>query len=297
MTISKRINSKIGFEINEKAVSLRLIMAPLDPQRIVSSISAPNLQILSDDVVEFLESRTEFLEFDYLGYEVKTVDYVSNLYLMINPDPLNFAYVRENSLVICHHKISPHNNGIYTKMLDHAKKSLFNIYNFHLGWDTMEGGIMDSFLFDFGLLNHEYEKVDLMYRGHRIPQLGAIFKRKFSLDEITRRLSLMNVRSSVIINPQCHTFKVGYIPGGGFVDNMVIEMAEMGVDVLISSDHNWVVETVARELGMTLVEIDHYHSERHGLFTLKKLLENSFIGTPVSILENVEGMQRAPCDC
>jgi putative NIF3 family GTP cyclohydrolase 1 type 2 len=272
-------------------------MAPINPQILKPLVEEPKNQILSDDVIEFLESRTQLFEFDYIGYEVKSVDYVSGLSLMINPDPLNFAHVQENSLVICHHKISPHNNRIYSKMLEHAKEYRFNIYNFHLGWDIMDGGIRDSFLFDFGLLQNEFEKVDLTYRGHLIPRLGAIFKRKMSIEDLITRLNLMNVRSSVIINPQCQTSRVGYIPGGGFVDNMVIEMAEYGVDVLISSDHNWVVETVARELGMTLVEIDHYHSERHGLLTMKKLLESSFPETPISILENVDGIQRAPCDC
>ncbi len=161
----------------------------------------------------------------------------------------------------------------------------------------MEGGIRDSFLIDFGLSHHEFEKVDLTYRGNLIPHLGTIFKRRISLEDLIARLYLMNVRPSIIINPQCQTSRIGYIPGGGFVDNMVIEMADLGVDILISSDHNWVVETVARELGMTLVEIDHYHSERHGLRTMKNLLESSFPGTPISILENVEGIQRAPCDC
>ncbi|MFW9926135.1 MAG: Nif3-like dinuclear metal center hexameric protein, partial [Candidatus Thorarchaeota archaeon] len=175
--------------------------------------------------------------------------------------------------------------------------SNFNIYNFHLGWDIMEGGIIDSFLFDFGLSHHDFEKVDLTYRDYLIPQLGAIFKKRITMEDVVNRLYMMNVQPSIIINPQCKASKIGYIPGGGFVDDMVIEMADLGVDVLISSDHNWVVETIAREVGMTLIEIDHYRSERHGLRTMKNLLENSFSNIPINILENVDGMERAPCDC
>lgn len=117
------------------------------------------------------------------------------------------------------------------------------------------------------------------------------------MEDVVNRLYMMNVQPSIIINPQCKASKIGYIPGGGFVDDMVIEMADLGVDVLISSDHNWVVETIAREVGMTLIEIDHYRSERHGLRTMKNLLENSFSNIPINILENVDGMERAPCDC
>ncbi|MHA2067187.1 MAG: Nif3-like dinuclear metal center hexameric protein [Candidatus Thorarchaeota archaeon] len=287
----------IDLEGKDKSISFRAMAVPINPLKLKPIEEDSKNFILSDNVVELLERRTKYLEFDYIGYEVKSVEYVSAVFLMINPDPMNLVHVPENSLVISHHKISTHKNRIYSKMLERAKESKFNIYNFHLGWDIMEGGIRDSFLLDFGLSSHDFEKVDLTYRGHLIPQLGAIFKPRLSMEELFARLSLMNVRPTIIINPQCQTSRIGYIPGGGFVDDMVIEMADMGVDVLISSDHNWVVEAVARELGMTLIEIDHYHSERHGLRTMKNFLESSFPDTPISILENVDGIQPAPCDC
>ncbi|MFQ5832552.1 MAG: Nif3-like dinuclear metal center hexameric protein [Candidatus Thorarchaeota archaeon] len=290
-------NVRMELDRIDKPISFRPMVTPIDPGRLQPLTAEPKARVSSDSVVEFLERRTQTFEFDYVGYEVKSVDYSSALYLMINPDPLNFVHVPKNSLVICHHKISTHNNRIYSQMLEHAKQARYNIYNFHLGWDIMDGGIMDSFLSDFGLSENEFRKVDLTYRDHLIPRLGAIFKRDISMGDLIDRLYSMNVRPSVIINPQCRTSKVGYIPGGGFVDNMMIEMADWGVDVLISSDLNWVVETVARELGMTLVEIDHYRSERHGLLPMKELLERAFPKTPTRVLENIDGMQRAPCKC
>jgi putative NIF3 family GTP cyclohydrolase 1 type 2 len=84
------------------------------------------------------------------------------------------------------------------------------------------------------------------------------------------------------------------VQSGGFVDTMVIEMADFGVDVLISSDHNFVVETIARELGMTLMEIDHYVSERYGLYFMQRILGTAFPDIPVTILENIESIQ---CTC
>ncbi|MFW9883516.1 MAG: Nif3-like dinuclear metal center hexameric protein [Candidatus Thorarchaeota archaeon] len=293
----KQNTINIDLDGMSKPILFREMEPPINPRRIPSIAAESKEFIFSDNVIEFLEAHTVMLEFDYIGYEVRTVDYISGVFLMINPDPRNLAHVPENSLVISHHKISTHNNRIYAEMLDLAKRTGFNIYNFHLAWDIMEGGIRDSFLSNFGLTTHEYENIDLTYRSVLIPQLGAIFKRRMSIEEITTKLILMNVRPTVIINPQCKTSTIGYIPGGGFVDNMVIEMADYGVDVLISSDHNWVVETVARELGMTLIEIDHYQSERHGLTTMKTLLESSFPKTPINILENMHGMQHASCDC
>jgi putative NIF3 family GTP cyclohydrolase 1 type 2 len=182
-------------------------------------------------------------------------------------------------------------------MLEQAETSKFNIFNFHLGWDVMPDGIGDSFLHHFGLSRDEYEKVDLTYRGHVIEKLGAIMNKAVSMEDLITRLQWMNVMPSAIINPQCKTSKIGYIPGGGFVDRMIIQMADLGVDVLISSDYNWVVETVARELGVSLVEIDHYISERYGLHTMRKLLTNEFPETPTSILENIDNIQCSHDDC
>ncbi len=76
--------------------------------------------------------------------------------------------------------------------------------------------------------------MDLTYRGHTISNLGSIRNPGISLNRIVNQLDSMEVFPSVIVNPQCQTSRVDYIPGGGFVDTMVIEMADFGMDVLIS---------------------------------------------------------------
>jgi len=291
--LEKPIGEMQNLYTSDLATSFKAMSIPLLPDNVENLMLKTGEFIDSDAIVNYLENRTQIYDFDHLGYECKTVEQVRGIYLMINPDPLNFELVPENSIVICHHKISTHHNRIYREMLDQAREEKFNIYNIHLGWDVMPDGIGDSFLLHFGLTKDEFQKVDLTYRGHKISKLGAIINRPFSIDEIVQKLNSMNVFPSVIINPRCTTNKVGYIPGGGFNDQMIIEMADMGVDVLVSSDHNWVVETVARECGVTLIEIDHYVSERYGLQSMKKLLSGKFPNTPVHILENIDNIQ---CD-
>ncbi len=251
--LEKPIGEMQNLYTSDLATSFKTMSIPLLPENLENLMLKSGDFIASDAIVNFLENRTQIYDFDYLGYECKTVEQISGIYLMINPDPLNLEHVLESSIVICHHKISTHDNRIYRKMLEHAREQKFNIYNIHLGWDVMPDGIGDSFLLHFGLAKDEFQKVDLTYSGHKISKLGAIINRQFSIDELFQKLSSMNVFPSVIINPRCSTNKVGYIPGGGFNDQMIIEMADMGVDVLISSDANWVVETVARECGVTLI--------------------------------------------
>jgi putative NIF3 family GTP cyclohydrolase 1 type 2/rhodanese-related sulfurtransferase len=253
--------------------------------------------IESEKVTEFLEARSPPPKFDHLGYEVKTTDRINGIYLMINPDPRNLPYVPSNSLVICHHKISTHPNRIYESMLKQTKIRQVNIFNFHLAWDIMEDGVSDSFLSHFGVPKEQYQKVDLTYRGHRILNLGSVIQSYFPIEEVVARLNALKVHPSAILNPQCCYTHFGFIPGGGFVDEMIIEMREYGVDALISSDLNFVAEIVARELEMTLIAIDHYKSERYALDAMQKLLTKTFPKTPTTILEQRDFVQCPSGSC
>ncbi|MFW9853944.1 MAG: Nif3-like dinuclear metal center hexameric protein [Candidatus Thorarchaeota archaeon] len=292
----------------EPAIPFRQITSPvrMSIKRYVPII--PGKTLLSDNVVNFLESRSPIYDFEYthisregskmsLGYEIKSIDEINAIYLMINPDPRNLAEVPSNSLVISHHKISCYDNPIYRGMLKQAEDNQFNIFNFHLAWDVMESGIGDSFLYHVGLTRADFTKVDLTYKEHRIRNLGAIVKKEYDIGELVTKLHALNVEPSVIVNPQCRNPTIGYIPGGGFTDQMIMEMAEYGVGILVSSDHNWVVETIARELGITLIDINHYASERYGLQTMQSLLSTAFPSTPTTILENVDDVECDLFDC
>ena len=201
--------------IIDSSISYRSITIPIKTKTKIFDKTLKNEFISSDVIVEFLEKNAFVFDFEYIGYEIKTVNEINNIFLMINPDPRNFKFVPSRSLVICHHKISVYNNRIYDAILAQAKEKNFNIYNFHLGWDTMIDGIGDSFLFHLGIMKEEIQKVDLTYKGHQVPRLGSVIRSDISLEEIVTRLDSLNVNPSVIVNPKCQNSKVGYIPGGG----------------------------------------------------------------------------------
>lgn len=256
--------------------------------------------ISSDEIVAFLEERSPSYEFEKLGYEVKTADEIDSIYLMVNPDPNNFAHVTPNSLVISHHKVGIYHNRVYNQILERAEAGRYNLYNYHLGWDVMAGGIGDSFLRHMKIPKKQIQKVDLTYKDHRIKSLGAVVNCQVAVDQLIARLTTLNVNPTVIVNPSCCYDKMGYIPGGGYVDSMMIELHDKyGVDVMISSDPIWVTEIIARELGMTLIAIDHYISERYGLQQMKRLLSKAFPDIPVVVLEELESIQCSSehCDC
>ncbi|MHA2105788.1 MAG: Nif3-like dinuclear metal center hexameric protein [Candidatus Hodarchaeales archaeon] len=245
----------------------------------------------SDDVTNFLEQISPTFEFERVGYEIRTVDHINGIYLTVNPDPRNLEFIPPHSLVLSHHKISVYKNLVYNQIISNAKNKKINIYNYHLAWDIMDDGIADSFLQNLGFSKDRIRKVALTYKNQFIPRLGSIIRGSVSIKEIISRLNKLKAYSPKIINPQNNNQIIGYIPGGGFVDTMICEMANEGVEVLISSDPNWVVEIMARELGMTFISIDHYLSESYGLPGMRQVLSNQFPQIPIIICENIETVQ------
>jgi putative NIF3 family GTP cyclohydrolase 1 type 2 len=248
------------------------------------------------EVVNYLEKRSPPLMFEYAGYdipgvEVKTVDKIKGIFLMINPDPRAFDVIPPESMVICHHKISVYKNETFQSIISFCLENRINVYNYHLSWDIMNDGIGDAFMHFLGYDKEQVEKKTLVYKDIEIPRLGSIVKEKISLSRLITKLNQLNVKPSVVISPESENTTVGYIPGGGFVDQMMIDMANAGVDVLISSDPLWVQEILARELGITMVSIDHYNSERYGLDNMQNLLSNQFPETPTIVLEETDNIK------
>ena len=289
--------------MNEKK-NLKKTLLSLDPRISCRTIAVPllsevkeqvkiehGLSISSDSVTQFLESLAQSFDFDYIGYETKNVEEINGIYLMINPDPRNFSVIPPKSLCICHRKISVHKNRVYENILAKANEKKFNIYNFSLGWDIMNNGIGDSFIESLGFSKEYIEKVDLTFKGQVIPRFGSIVSPIIPMEELASRLVNLNVYPSMIINPQCENSTIGYVPGRRITDQMIIEMAEAGAGVLICSNPNWVVEIVARELGMTLISIDHYISDRYGLQPMQKILTEKFPQVHTRICENLEMRQ------
>ncbi len=291
MTINERENLKKTLLSLDPRISYRTIAVPLLSEVKEQVKLEHGLSISSDSIIKFLENLAPLFEFDYIGYEIKTVEEIEGIYLMVNPDPRNFSLVPPKSLVICHRKISVHKNRVYSNILTRAKEKKFNIYNFSLGWDIMNHGIGDSFLESLGFSRKHIEKVDLIYKGHKIPRFGSLVREVISMEELGTRLINLNVHPSMIINPQCDNSIIGYIPGRRINDEMIVEMAEAGVGVLICSDPQWHVEIVARELGMTLISIDHYVSDRYGLQPMQKILTMKFPQIHTKICENLEMRQ------
>ena len=246
------------------------------------------------EVVSFLENRSPPLKFEYVGYdnpgvEVKAVDKIKGIFLMINPDPRAFDVIPPESMVICHHKISVYKNKAFQDILSYSNENKINVYNYHLAWDIMEDGIGDAFMLFLGYDRDKVEKQTLVYKGVEIPRLGSIIKEKVSLTDIITKLYRLNVRPSVVVSPESKNSTVGYIPGGGF--DMMVEMTNAGVDVLISSDPLWPHEILARELGVTIISINHYESERYGLDNMQNILSQQFPEIPAIVLEETNNIR------
>ena len=138
------------------------------------------------EVVNYLEKRSPPLMFEYTGYEtpgieVRTVDKIKGIFLIINPDPRAFDVIPPDSMVICHHKISIYKNKTFQDIISFCLENKINVYNYHMAWDIMIDGIADAFMYFLGYNKDEVEKKTLVYKGIEIPRLGSIIKERVSI--------------------------------------------------------------------------------------------------------------------
>ncbi len=239
-------------------------------------------------IILFLEKKAQKYNFDYEGLSVKGKTRIKKVALIINPSFKALNKAKGYDMIICHHKILAYKNGVFEGKKRLLERDKINFYNYHLIWDTMEGGIADSFMEGIGLM--PYERIELDYKGEKIKSLGRIHHYKKEHDEIIQKLKQAGVKTIRTVNKKKEYAKVGFVPGGGFKPEMIIKLAERGVKLIISSDFDWVAKTLASDLRISLLEIDHYSSEKFGGDTLKHMMKQEFSSLNIEFIDEKEDL-------
>ena len=159
------------------------------------------------EVVTYLEKRSPPIMFEYAGYdtpgvEVRTVDKIKGIFLMINPDPRAFDVIPPESMVICHHKISVYKNKTFQNIISFCLENKINVYNYHLAWDIMNDGIGDAFMHFLGYDRDKVKKKTLFYKGTEIPRLGSIIKEKVTLTKIITKFAGYENPPVIVFRPE-----------------------------------------------------------------------------------------------
>lgn len=227
------------------------------------------------EIIDFLDERIPkslALETDEVGFK-KDYDLTRDIesiriYMDLLPEDDN----GENLLIITHHP------------------PLFNpetpTYTIHSNWDIIDGGANEALARALNL-----EVVDYFDIATKI---GRICKADESFIELKNTI-LENFSNARIVNSlddEKKIGKVGIISGFGLKNPNYIRLAKSkNLDILISGDLTQETAILARNLEITLIDLNHHESEVPGLYALAEILKDIDVDTEVIDRKPVENLR------
>lgn len=228
------------------------------------------------EIIDFLDERIPkslALETDEVGFK-KDYDLTRDIesiriYMDLLPEDDN----GENLLIITHHP------------------PLFNpetpTYTIHSNWDIIDGGANEALARALNL-----EVVDYFDIATKI---GRICKADESFIELKNTI-LENFSNARIVNSlddEKKIGKVGIISGFGLKNPNYIRLAKSkNLDILISGDLTQETAILARNLEITLIDLNHHESEvPRGLYALAEILKEIDVDTEVIDRKPVENLR------
>ena len=208
-------------------------------------------------IIDFLEDKIPpnlALEFDNVGLmgdynldlEISSVE----IFMDLVPEYDNFA---EETLVITHHP------PLFTPKTP--------TYTIHSNWDIIDGGANDALAQILNLevvdyFDHSTKIGRICKSGQKFIELKKIILEKFN-----------NVRIVNNLNDNDFIRNVGIISGFGLKNPDYIELAkDKDLDILISGDLTQESAILAKNLKITLIDLNHHESEIPGLYALRDIL-------------------------
>lgn len=218
------------------------------------------------EIIEFLDEKIPkslALESDEIGFK-KDYDLEQDITLIklyMDLLPQNDVDC-ENTLLITHHP-----------PLFIPKTPTYTI---HSNWDIIDGGANDALA----------DSLNLEVIGYfdDSTNIGRVCKSDQTFIELKKTISdkFDNARIVNGLDDGKTISKVGIISGFGLKNPEYITLAKnKNLDVLISGDLTQETAILAKNLGMTLIDLNHHESEVPGLYALKELLNGLNINIEV----------------
>ncbi len=191
-----------------------------------------------------------------------------------------FALKHKISLIISHHSLVNKPIKKFTQTiidkLSLLSKYPISIFVLNSSFISAEGGVSET------LVNALYLKLENTFeiknnRGIKIP-IGRICspiyypneKNPFKLEDlITRIKKNLNLKSVLYVGNLGNPIKKICIIGGDIISsNLFKKVVNIGCDCYVSGNINYFEATLARDIGINLIEISHYKNE---ILAIKKL--------------------------
>ena len=210
------------------------------------------------DIIEFLESEIPNelaipqdnigLQDSYdLDIEIKSI----KIYMDLFWEDDEFL---ENTLIITHHPP--------------LFKPKTPTYTIHSNWDIIKGGANEALANTLNL-----EVIDYFDNKTKI---GRICKSDYTFSQLKEIIlnSFESPRVVNILNDNDKVNKIGIISGFGLKNPDYIKLAKReNLDILISGDLTHETAVLAKNLGITLIDLGHHSSEVPGLYELKRIIQ------------------------
>lgn len=229
------------------------------------------------EIIDFLDDKipeSSALDFDNVGlmndYDLNSDITSIIIFMDLLPEDDDFS---ENTLIVTHHP------------------PLFNpktpTYTIHSNWDIIDGGANDALA--------ECLNLEVCDYFDKKTNIGRICKSDYTFKQL-KEIILTNFEDARIVNKKDDKKiirKVGIISGFGLKNPDYIKLADnMKLDVLISGDLTQETAVLAKNLGITLIDLGHHESEVPGLYRLKSILEEININVEITDKKPIEKLYK-----
>ena len=228
------------------------------------------------EVIDFLDEKipkslaldTDEIGFkaDYdMGQDISSI----RIYMDLLPEDDD---ADENTLIITHHPplFSPKTPT----------------YTIHSNWDIIDGGANEALA--------KTLKLEVIDYFDNETNIGRICKANIKFGELKKDIldSFDNARIVNDLDDEKPITKVGIISGFGLKNPGYINLSKSkDLDILISGDLTQQTAILAKNLGMTLIDLNHHESEVPGLYALADIIKELNINIEVVDKKPIEKLK------